>query len=128
MFHVPDEFRIRRGPMGSDPQFDGNNGYFFIPSPNAGRTLIVIASDGRGWEHVSVRAMKGNGDHVPYWDEMCFIKDTFWDDEDVVMQLHPKKSEYVNNHRSVLHLWRPIGQTIPTPPSILVGIKGVKIE
>jgi len=54
---------------------------------------------------------------------MAYVKDLCWDDEDVVMQLHPRKSEYVNNHPHVLHLWRPRHEMIPTPPSILVGVR-----
>jgi len=52
---------------------------------------------------------------------MCFIKDLFWDGEDVVIQHHPKKSEYVNRHDNCLHLWRPVAVEIPTPPKELVG-------
>ena len=55
---------------------------------------------------------------------MCHVKDLFWQDEEVVIQYHPRKSEYVNNHPFVLHLWKPIYQgIIPTPPALLVGIK-----
>ncbi|HEX3577551.1 MAG TPA: hypothetical protein VHY33_03220, partial [Thermoanaerobaculia bacterium] len=60
---------------------------------------------------------------TPTWREMVSVKNECWDDEDVVMQLHPKKSEYVNCHPYVLHLWRPRHAVIPTPPSILVGPK-----
>jgi hypothetical protein len=52
---------------------------------------------------------------------MCFVKDLFWDDEECVMQLHPPKSDYVNCHPNCLHLWKPVGQDIPRPPSELVG-------
>lgn len=121
MFHVPEEFRLLRGRMGSDSTY-GNNGRFVIPSVVTGRALLAIASDGLGWEHVSIHAEKGEGLFVPYWQEMVQVKDLFWDAEDVVMQLHPKRSEYVNNHPFVLHLWRPIGVEIPTPPKFLVGI------
>ena len=51
---------------------------------------------------------------------MCHVKDLCWDAEDVVMQLHPRQSEYVNNHPHVLHLWRPKVQVIPTPPKAAV--------
>lgn len=58
---------------------------------------------------------------------MHSVKELFWDDEDVVIQFHPKKSEYVNNHAGCLHLWQCIdGRDQPTPPSILVGIKDEK--
>ncbi|WP_439375489.1 DUF7694 domain-containing protein [Bradyrhizobium sp. DASA03120] len=56
---------------------------------------------------------------------MCFVKDLFWHEEECVMQLHPPRSEYVNNNRYCLHLWRPTCQEIPTPPSGLVGIVGI---
>jgi hypothetical protein len=126
MFHVPERYRVLTGRMGSDARYQ-NNGAFRLHSSVPGRELIIIASDGEGWEHVSVHAERGESQQTPYWEEMCFIKDLFWDEEDVVMQLHPKKSEYVNNHANTLHLWRPTGATIPTPPAILVGIKGMGV-
>lgn len=54
---------------------------------------------------------------------MHYIKTLFWDKEDTVIQYHPPQSQYVNCHPFTLHLWRPIGLTIPVPPSILVGPK-----
>lgn len=65
--------------------------------------LFVIAWDGGGWDHVSVQAER----RVPTWTEMCAIKELFFRDDEVVMQLHPAKANYVNNHYCVLHLWRP---------------------
>ena len=124
MFHVPEKYRLVTGRMKSDASW-GNNGAFLIPSKDReGRQLAIIASDGMGWEHVSIHAERGKESCTPYWDEMCQVKSLFWDEEDVVMQLHPKRSEYVNMHPNTLHLWRPTGATIPTPPSILVGLKG----
>jgi hypothetical protein len=52
---------------------------------------------------------------------MCRAKDEFWGPEDEVVQYHPKRSEYVNCHPHVLHLWRPIGAALPLPPSYMVG-------
>lgn len=124
MFKVPNKDRITYGVMGSGDHY-GNNGAFSIWLSN--RTLaMVVASDGEGWEHVSVRMVdKSTGnDRTPTWAEMCKIKDIFWGEEDCVIQYHPPKSEYVNNHPHVLHLWRPTAQAIPMPDSILVGIKG----
>ncbi len=123
MFRVPEKYRLVTGRMGSNASF-GNNGAFRISSPKSeSRQLVIIASDGMGWEHVSVHGERGKEQFTPFWDEMCFIKDLFWDSEDVVMQLHPKKSEYVNNHPNTLHLWRPITTEISMPPSILVGMR-----
>jgi len=80
------------------------------------RTIHAIASCEMGWEHVSVSVF----DRCPTWQEMCFIKDMFWDDDDCVMQLHPPKADWVNNHPFTLHLWRPIGVEIPRPLQVMV--------
>jgi hypothetical protein len=93
-------------------------GAAMVPGPHH-RDLRIIFSDGEGWEHVSVSLPS----RCPYWDEMMFVKALFWDDEDAVMQLHPPKSEYVNEHPYCLHLWRPTDQVIPLPPSEFVGSK-----
>lgn len=114
--------RKRDGHMAST---DGDHfGAFYV---RVGTTdLIIIASDGSEevpWEHVSLRARDYKGERTPTWAEMCRIKDMFWDDEECVVQYHPPKSDYVNNHPHVLHLWKPIGIEIPRPPSIAVGIR-----
>lgn len=123
MFHVPEQSRDLVHPLLGSTSADGNNGAFHLESPESGWRLAVIASDGEGWEHVSLHAYRNEGRQLrtPTWREMCFAKDTFWDGEDEVIQFHPKRSEYVNLHPHTLHLWRPIGVTIPTPPSTLVG-------
>jgi hypothetical protein len=61
-------------------------------------------------------------DRCPTWEEMCAVKDLFWDHEDTVMQLHPPKSDWVSNHNFCLHMWRPVGVDIPRPPALMVGI------
>lgn len=122
MFHVPNKYRTRGHPsLGSDDSY-GNNGAFIIPFEYK-VSAMVIASDGDGWEHVSVHVVDDGTDVTPVWEEMCAIKDLFWDAEDCVVQYHPPKSEYVNNHKNCLHLWRPTVAMLPRPDSILVGIK-----
>lgn len=96
---------------------DSHNGAFKIYYK--GIDYMVIASDGAGWEHVSVSSKN----RIPSWEVMCKIKELFFEDEEVVIQYHPKKSEYINNHPNCLHLWKPINQNIPNPPSFLVGVK-----
>lgn len=81
----------------------------------------VIWSNGGGWEHVSVAPFKRR--YTPTWSDMCDLKDIFFRDDEWVVQFHPAKSEYVNNMPNCLHLWRPISESLPTPPSILTGIK-----
>lgn len=119
MFQVPNQFRVRTGPMGTD-ESHGNNGAFLVPSgwPFPTAQLRVIASDNAGWEHVSVSLY----DRCPTWDEMCEVKSLFWAPEDRVAQFHPPQSEYVNCHPFCLHLWRPVGgDFFPLPPPYLVG-------
>lgn len=120
-FKAPEQYRVRTGPFASDRAAHGLNGAFMIPNPNPQSTLTlrVIASDGADWEHVSVSIKS----RCPTWEEMCYVKGLFWDDEDAVMQLHPPRSDWVNNHRFCLHLWRPLKQSIPLPDSLLVGYK-----
>ncbi|MFL6416129.1 MAG: hypothetical protein ACJ74Y_10745 [Bryobacteraceae bacterium] len=123
----PEEYRWKNAPNGYGTQPADRFGAFLIPGRAAnGRMLRVIASDGEetGWEHVSVSLT--DSVKCPSWMEMCIVKDLFWNPEEAVMQLHPPKSEYVNNHEGCLHLWRPVPQMIceiPLPPSILVGLK-----
>ena len=102
---------------------DGNNGWFHVESPEPGWRLALVCSDGLEWEHVSVHAYRHKGGQLrtPTWREMVYVKGLCWDEEDVVMQLHPRASEYVNVHVHVLHLWRPLTGEIPTPPRDLVG-------
>jgi hypothetical protein len=115
---VPEQFRVKTGPFASDSSY-GNNGLFSIQHETY--ILKVIASDGEGWEHVSVSLPR----RTPSWNQMCFIKDLFWDKDECVVQYHPAETEYINNHEYCLHLWKPIHQEIPVPPSILVGYKTI---
>jgi hypothetical protein len=135
MFHVPERARVTDHPLLGTTAADGNNGAFDLESCEPGWRLALICSDGTdpdvpqgdGWEHVSIHAYRDAGRtrtqlRTPTWREMTFIKDLCWDGEDVVIQYHPRKSEYVNNHPNTLHLWRPRHVEIPTPPPMLVGV------
>ena len=70
MFKVPNENRTRNGKLASTDEIS-NNGAFLLPYQSF--TLSVIASDGQGWERVSV----SQPNCCPNWREMCFIKDLF---------------------------------------------------
>lgn len=111
--------RVTWGRLASDSSY-GNNGAFIIDGNDSpyGTKLNIVASDGGGWEHVSVDA----GKRCPTWDEMCFVKDLFWRRDETVIQYHPAEDDYVNMHATTLHLWKPVGKDIPLPPPILVGI------
>lgn len=118
--------KLELGRVDGEPDW-GAYGRFIIHGP-CGERLCIVASGADdddeasgGWEHVSVSTRR----RTPNWTEMCFVKDLFWDEEECVMQLHPPKSQWVNNHSHCLHLWRSKHQPIPQPSSGLVGIKGL---
>lgn len=130
-----DKYRVMDGsPYSSKP--GDPYGAFEVPYDSksivAGRTqlLRIIANsalDGIGeageWEHVSVHAHDpqvvyygGNGERIPTWEEMCFVKDLFWKEDECVIQFHPAKKDYVDVHVFVLHLWRSTKVPFPMPP------------
>ena len=88
--------------------------------------LQIIASWGEGWDHVSVT--KVSDDRPPSWKTMSWVKELFWRDDEAVMQLHPAKRDWINNHPGCLHLWKPQHAAIPLPPPIMVGIKELNVR
>ena len=116
---IIEKYRIKTGPLASDAKY-GNNGAFeiqIIKDPEEPSIVSVIASDGCGWDHVSVSCM----DRCPTWDEMCGIKDLFFSSSEIVIQYHPPTKDYINNHPFCLHLWRSQSQKISMPPKWMVG-------
>lgn len=131
---IINQFRVRSGPYASDNSY-GFTGAFLVPFKYvmpSGKTMTirlkVIASDAREsledglppWEHVSV-SLHDAPQTTPTWEMMCHIKNLWWNDEAWVVQYHPPKSQYINNHAGCLHLWRPCGEKLPTPPQCMVG-------
>lgn len=106
------------------------NGEYRIPVPwkrkSDVRTLprdqimAVIASDGLGWDHVSVSLSH----RCPTWEEMEYIRDLFFADDETVMQLSVPRADHVSYHPYCLHLWRPQTEPIPRPPALMVALKG----
>lgn len=131
----PNEYRCRDlGPWSSTDE-DGMNGAFSIPLKGHGHRVVAncIVSSGEGlkeigqepFEHVSLHIAEFGKQRTPTWEEMCQVKDIFWNEEECVVQYHPPKSQYVNNHPHVLHLWKWLGGTFPTPNPMLVGIRSL---
>lgn len=102
---------VYRGVMGDD----FNGALLNVPLPT-GRAVIIF-SDGRGWDHVSV-SLK---DRCPSWEDMCHVKDIFFDEEECAVQYHPPKSVYRNVHPFCLHLWRQQDVEIALPPTSFIG-------
>lgn len=97
-------------------------GAFKVRCPLSSTWLKIIVSDGQdwqemgmsgpAWEHVSV----SNIQRCPTWEEMAWVKDLFFGEEETVIEFHPPKSQYVNRHPNCLHLWKPVGIELPRPP------------
>ncbi len=103
-------------PPGSWPG-DDHNGAFLVRGPER-RSLVILASDGGGWDHVSVSI--DDSHDTPTWAEMCFAKSLFFEPEETVLQYHPPRSRYINHFEGCLHLWRPQTAEVPMPPLVLV--------
>ena len=101
---------------------EGDNfGVFAVPSPIDPRIIltVMVAPMSELWQHVSVSTHR----RCPNWPEMCKVKELVWGDDVTVVQFHPKKTEYVNNHQYCLHLWKKRDTEYALPPSIYVGLK-----
>lgn len=81
----------------------------------------IIVSWGGGWEHASVAPFRRS--YTPTWDDMCFIKNLIWNENEAVIQIHPAEKDYVNNLANCLHLWRCTYRPMILPPSCFVGIR-----
>ena len=111
-------YRIWGGQFGSKP--GDMHGCFEIEASDGTMVIMSSGSDSHfGWEHVSVSLPN----RPPTWDEMCLIKNLFWQEDETVVQFHPAKEDYVNHHPHCLHLWRPLRRPLPRPPTILIGPK-----
>ena len=99
---IIEQYRVKIGMLGTNSEH-GNNGMFIIPFKK--KQFKVIVSDQLNWDHVSVSYASGLK-RCPTWDEMCFIKDLFFEKDECVVQFHPAEKDYVNNHEYCLHLWK----------------------
>lgn len=132
---VPEQYRVKNHPLlGSSPEM-GCNGFFVIPHHRiADYFYNCMVSDGMGWEHVSVTLTKkiSASRSIPVercctWEEMCFMKDVFWEKQEAVMQVHPPEKDYVSNHHFCLHLWKP-ASGFPLPDPVMVGIPSKQVH
>ena len=92
-------------------------GAFALRSPIDDRELRVIASNGEGWDHISVSL----ANRCPRWSEMEHVKRLFFFPLEVAMQLHVAIDDHISHHPFCLHLWRPHEGAIPLPPARMVA-------
>lgn len=78
----------------------GMSGY--IKLPDCKTCSVVWTRDESGLEHVSVSLRHIY--NIPSWDDMCKLKEVFFDDEEEVYQIHPKKKQICKYPRKLLAL------------------------
>ena len=91
---------------------------FFPQSFHTGETFKICAD--KYLDRPFERAFMYFQDRCPTWPEMCALKNFLWYPYEIVMQVHPRKSEYVNINPYALHLWAPTDvESLKTQHSIL---------
>ncbi len=93
-----------------------DGGYLFLKLFPKGKLVKIIFSWGDGWDHISA----SYSNRCLTWEEMCMVRDIFFNEDETVIQYHPTKDNYVNIHPYTLHLWRPQNEKIPVPPKYMV--------
>lgn len=78
--------------------------------------LRVLASVGRGWDHVSVSLAS----RTPTWAELEYIRKFLFKPDEIVVQFHVPSDKHINIHPYTLHLWRPHGYELRLPPADMV--------
>ncbi len=113
----------------AETEGDGMGGHYYDRISE--KNLNFIFSYQLGWEHLSVSMPS----RTPNWEQMCRMKDIFWNEDETCVEYHPAKSQYINNHKHCLHIWRPVNneqflnepeskeEMLPVPPHLLVGFR-----
>ena len=82
-----------------------------------GRLAVILSAntelDDKRWLHLSV-SMMGDPDRLPSWGDLLEVRNLFLGEEALCLHLVPPKSEHVNIHAGVLHLWHCMDGR-PTP-------------
>jgi len=119
VFEDVEKYGIFNHHVGAMPSKELLGGLYMIPYTNPkGKSLDlkVQMSWGDKWDHVSI----SRPNRCPTWFEMDFIKNLFFEPDEVVYQLHVGIENHVNIHKYCLHLWRPQNKEIPLPPIYMV--------
>lgn len=93
---------------------DKSAGCFVVPCD--GVELAVMASTGKGWDHLSISVK----DRCPTWGEMEHVRKLFSKSHEIYFQVGVPAKDHINNHPYCLHWWRRQNREIQLPPSIMV--------
>jgi hypothetical protein len=94
---------------------NAHGGCFCVPYENV--ELMVIASDGGGWDHISI-SLKSR---CPTWEEMEHVRRHFALPHEVWLQFGLPAKDHINLHPYCLHWFRPQHRKVSLPPPIMVG-------
>ena len=91
-----------------------NDGWFQTHFPTLGGSMPTHITELYGWEHafLDLEYLK----RTPTWLEMNVLRKFYWYDSEPVIQIHPKRSEYVNFNHYRLHLWKNSHFDFELPP------------
>lgn len=97
----------------------GPRGFFILPNPRTmkGMYILIQADNLQGWEHISIAIPSEN--RWPTIEELNWIREFFWDTDERLVQFHGK----LKKNEFCIHLWKPIDQELPVPPSFMAGTK-----
>lgn len=102
--------------------FDLSKEGTFVIKLNDYSCLYVQALNHFGWEHIGAYVVNFGERQFPYRiptsKEMEFLKNLFFEKDEAVIEVHPRKCDYVNINIFMLHLWRPNRISIPVPPKV----------
>lgn len=107
---IIEKHRIQHGPFKS-------NALYLCNGMFERHGLRVIASDGDGWDHVSVSKQQ----RCPTWEEMETVREWFFEDDETIVQFSVPRSQHLNLHQFCLHMWRKQDQEYELPPSSMVA-------
>lgn len=77
---------------------------FFFSLHDGNGLVSAINHNKESWEHVMLNLEEMQ--RCATYTEMSKLKSIFWPDNEVALQVHPAKSQYINNFHYALHLWR----------------------
>ena len=98
----------------------------WVKLPDCGTCSVIWSDREDGMDHVSVSPKEQNV--MPSWGDMCVLKDIFFEDEEEVYQIHPKKSQYVNFVGNCLHLWKPKGHDLNELTKMKEPSRGIPVS
>lgn len=126
MLHSPEENRIRDKKLVGSFEATGNNGLFILPNDKiVGSFFVIWVETEPGFIHMTVTVnRKGHkGGRAPNTEELTWVKEQFWDKEDVVVQYFVGAEGYQHINPAIVNLYECTRIFFPVPPSVKAGIE-----